>query len=111
MSTVRKIAEHLKMAPTVVSAVLKEETSVRVNRQTVDKVFKTARKLGYDLKKLKVGKRMEVRRQAIEEILNRIAENPSWDRAAIIAHLREMLGLVQRVHRRVFKEEFGEDWL
>ena len=111
MSTVRKIAEHLKLAPVVVSSVLKEETKVRVNRKTADKIFKAARKLGYDLQKLKLGKRMEVRRQTIEETLARVAENPAWDRADIVAHLQEALGLVKRVHKRVFKEEYGEDWL
>lgn len=111
MSSIRKIADHLGLDQALVSSVLKEKPGVQVSRATADKIFATARQLGYDLKKLKLGKRMQIRRETLEEVLNRIAENPSWGRAEIIKHVKEMLGMVERVHKRVFREEYGEDWL
>jgi DNA-binding LacI/PurR family transcriptional regulator len=111
MSSIKKIADQLGLDQALVTAVLKEQPGVKVTRETADKIFMTARKLGYDLKKLKLGKRMQVRKETIEETLNLIAENPSWGRAEIVKYLKEMLGMVERVHKRVFREEYGEDWL
>lgn len=111
MATIKKIADSLGLDQTLVTAVLKEQPGVKVSKETADKIFATARKMGYDLKKLKLGKRMAVRREALEEVLNRVAENPSWGRPEIVKYLKEALGMVERVHKRVFKEEYGEDWL
>jgi DNA-binding LacI/PurR family transcriptional regulator len=111
MSTIKKIAESVGLEESFVSDVLKEKPGIKVTREQADKIFAAARKLGYDLKKLKLGKRMQVRRETIEEILNRIAENPDWSRPEIVKFLKDMLGMVERVHKRVFREEYGEDWL
>ena len=111
MSSIKKIADQLGLEQALVSAVLKEQPGFKVTRETADRIFTAARKLGYDLKKLKLGKRMQVRRETLEEVINRIAENPSWTRSEIVKYLKEALGMVERVHKRVFKEEYGEDWL
>ena len=111
MVSIKRIADSLGLDQALVSAVLKEQPGVRVDKPTADKIFNAARKLGYDLKKLKLGKRMQVRRELLEEVINRIAENPSWNRPEIVKYLKEALGMVERVHKRVFKEEYGEDWL
>ena len=111
MATIKAIAAELKLDPTLVRNVLKEVPGTVVTRPVADKIFATARKLKYDLRKLKVGKRMQVRRETIEEVINRISENPDWTRSQIIKYLKDALVMVERVHKRVFKEEFGEDWL
>ena len=110
MSSIRKIAELVGMSPTVVRDVLKEVPGTKVPRATADKIFDAARDLKYDLKKLKIGKLMALRKATIGEVLEQIVENPDWDRDEIVAYLREASGMVTRVHKRVFKEEYGEDW-
>ncbi len=111
MTNLRKIAEELKLDLAVVRDVLREVPGRRVAKTVQDRIFSTARKLGYDLAKLKIGKRMSYQREALMEILRKIEGNPDWGRAEILAHLRNILGLVVRVQRRVFQDEYGEDWL
>ncbi len=108
MVTIRRIAEEVGLDPRVVSDVLKEAPGIAVPKSTADKIFTAARKLGYDLKKLKLGKRMQVRRETFDEVLQKIGENASWGRTDIIKYLRDALVLVERVHKRVYPEEFGE---
>ncbi|MBI2931846.1 MAG: hypothetical protein HYY16_09360 [Planctomycetes bacterium] len=107
MATIKQIAQELRMDPKLVRDILKETPGLPVAKTVADRVFSTARKMGYDLRKLKLGKRMQVRRETIEEVLQRIGDNPSWGRAEIIRFLRDMQGLVERVHKRVYPEEYG----
>ncbi len=111
MPSLKSIADAVKLDLAVVRDVLREKPGVNVTKKDADRIFAAARKLGYDLKKLKLGKRMQVRRETLDEVLTRIGENPDWTRAQIVKYLRDALGMVERVHKRVFKEEFGEDWL
>ena len=107
--TVRAIAQEVGLDPSVILDVLKEVPGVKVSREMADRIFKTARKLGYDFKKLKIGKRMQHRKETFDEVLEKISENPGWGRPEIIRYLKESRGLVERVHKRVFREEFGGD--
>ena len=110
MSSIRKISDKLGMAPSLVRDVLKEVPGTKVTREVADRIFDAARRLKYDLKKLKIGKHMALRKSTILKVLQQIEENPDWDRDEIIAYLQEASGMVTRVHKRVFKEEYGEDW-
>lgn len=107
-ATVRQIAQEVGMAVDFVRNVLREIPGVAATREIADRIFKTARKLGYDFRKLKIGKRMQSRKETLDEVLEKIAENPSWSRSEIVKYLKESRALVDRVHKRVFKEEFGE---
>lgn len=111
MASIRTIAQEVGLPSALVRDVLREAPGVQVTRAVADRIFSTARKLGYDLKKLKVGKRMQVRREVLDEVLARIGENPDWSRAQIVKYLKDALGMVERVHKRVFREEYGDDWL
>lgn len=106
--TIRQIAQELGLEPSLVLEVLKEIPGVPATRETADKIFKTARKLGYDFRKLRIGKRMQHRKETFDEVLEKIAENPGWSRSEIVRWLKESRGLVDRVHKRVFREEFGQ---
>jgi len=105
--TIRRLAQELRLASDMVRDVLKESTGLPVAREDQDEIFKTARRLGYDFRKLKIGKRMQYRKETLDEVIGKISENGSWGRAEIVKYLRESLGLVERVHNRVFREEFG----
>ena len=106
--SLRQLAQELGLGVELVRTVLKELPNA-VPREVQDKIYKTARKLGYDFRKLKIGKRMQYRKEMLDEVLEKIGEHPSWSRSEILKYLKESRALVDRVHKRVFREEFGEE--
>ena len=106
--TLKQLAQELGMSLDLVRNVLKELPNT-VTREIQDKIYKTARKMGYDFRKLKIGKRMQYRKEMLDEVLEKIGEHPNWSGAEILKYLKESRALVDRVHKRVFREEFGED--
>ena len=108
-ATLKQIAQALDLGLETVRNVLKEIPSVTVSREVQDKIYKTARKLGYDFRKLKIGKRMQCRKEMLDEVLEKLGEHPNWSRAEILKYLKESRALVDRVHKRVFRENFGEE--
>jgi cobalamin biosynthesis Co2+ chelatase CbiK len=97
------------MGVEIIRAVFKELPGVVLDRTELDKIYKTSRKLGYDFRKLKIGKRMQYRKEMLDEVLEKIGEHAEWTRSDILKFLRECRALVDRVHKRVFREEFGGD--
>src|SRR5436190_15171766 len=106
--TLKQLAQELGLNLELVRNVLKELPE-SVTREVQDKIYKTARKLGYDFRKLKIGKRMQYRKEMLDEVLEKIGDHTGWGRAEILKYLKESRALVDRVHKRVFREEFGED--
>ncbi|HEX7897123.1 MAG TPA: hypothetical protein VF950_05155 [Planctomycetota bacterium] len=104
--SLRQVADEVGLKIDLVRNILREATTAP--KETQDRVFKAARKLGYDLRKLKIGKRMQTRKETLEEVLGRISDHAAWTRAEILEYLRESLALMERVHKRVFKDEFGD---
>ena len=70
--TIRQVAQELGLDPTLVLDVLKEVPGLQVKRDFADRIFDTARKLGYDFRKLKIGKRMQHRKEILDEVLEKI---------------------------------------
>lgn len=105
--TIQQIAQEAGQDPALVLNILKETAPPDVSKAVQDRIFQTARRLGYDFRKLKIGKRMQYRKEALEEVLRKIAENPGWGRPEVVKYLKETLALVDRVHNRVFREEYG----
>jgi len=64
--TLRQLALELGMSLEIIRNVLKELPGT-VSRETQDRIYKTARKLGYDFRKLKIGKRMQYRKEMLDE--------------------------------------------
>jgi hypothetical protein len=106
--TLKQLAQEVGLGVELVRNVLKELPG-SVTREVQDKIYRTARKLGYDFRKLKIGKRMQYRKEMLDEVLEKIGDHPSWSRAEILKYLKESRALVDRVHKRVFREEFGEE--
>jgi DNA-binding LacI/PurR family transcriptional regulator len=106
--TLRQLAQELGMSLELIRNVLKELPGT-VSRETQDRIYKTARKLGYDFRKLKIGKRMQYRKEMLDEVLEKIGEHSNWSRNEILKYLKESRALVDRVHKRVFREEFGDE--
>lgn len=104
--TLRQLAQELGLGVELVRNVLMEHPG-SVSREQQDKIYKTARKLGYDFRKLKIGKRMQYRKEMLDEVLEKIGHHSGWGRAEILKYLKESRALVDRVHKRVFREEFG----
>jgi hypothetical protein len=106
--SIERIAQETGVKAALVRDILKEIPGLEVDRDVQDRVFKTARKLGYDFRKLKIGKRMQHRKELLDEVLGKVAANAGWGRPEIVKFLKECRALVDRVHRRVFREEFGD---
>jgi cobalamin biosynthesis Co2+ chelatase CbiK len=106
--SLRQLAQQLGLGVELVRSVLMEHPG-SVTREIQDKIYKTARKLGYDFRKLKIGKRMQYRKEMLDEVLEKIEHRASWGRTEILKYLKESRALVDRVHKRVFREEFGGD--
>ena len=106
--TLRQLAQELGMSLELIRNVLKELPGT-VSRETQDRIYRTARKLGYDFRKLKIGKRMQYRKEMLDEVLEKLHDHPSWTRSEILKYLKESRALVERVHKRVFREEFGDE--
>jgi len=106
--TLKQLSHELGLSLELVRNVLKELPGT-VTREVQDKIYKTARKMGYDFRKLKIGKRMQYRKEMLDEVLEKIEEHRTWSRAEILKYLKESRALVDRVHKRVFREEFGEE--
>ncbi|MHC4607237.1 MAG: hypothetical protein ACYTAF_09955 [Planctomycetota bacterium] len=109
MVTINEVAKACGIDPDIVRDVLKELPGAKVPMKVRDKVFQTARKLGYDLKKLKLAKQMDLRKKTVRELLSKIGEHPNWDRDQIVEYLQSLTDMVERVHKRSFPEEYGKD--
>ena len=107
--TLRQVATEVGLGVEIIRAVFKELPGVVLDRTELDKIYRTARKLGYDFRKLKIGKRMQYRKEMLDEVLEKIGEHADWSRSDILKFLKECRALVDRVHKRVFREEFGGD--
>ena len=109
MVTQKDVADYLGMDLETVRHILNETPGMNFDKATLDKVFGAARKLGYDLRKLKIGKRMEIRKTTIEDMIRQIEKHPEWNRTEILEHLRASIGLVKRVQKKAFPQEFPVD--
>lgn len=104
--TLNELSQILKMDVILVRDILTEKPGLKVDKETMDVVFRTARKMSYDFKKLKLGKRMNLRKEVITDLLNVIEDHPKWRRKEIIGYLKSSQDMVERVHKRTFVEEF-----
>ncbi len=78
MTSLKEIADLTGVDFQVVRNILNEMPGLRVAKDIADRVFKTARSLGYDLKELKLGKRMHLRKETLGEIISAIEGHPTW---------------------------------
>ncbi len=106
--TLSDVAKSVKLDIGLVRDILTEKPGLRVPKEKLDMVFRTARKMKYDFRKLKIGKRMNQRKEVIEDIIRNIKGHPKWKRKEILEYLNKASKLVDRVHKRAFEEEFGK---
>ena len=107
-TSIKIIAEELGIPSGVVRNVLRESKPKGVSRDDQDKIFKAARRLGYDFSKLKIGKRMQYRKETLDEVIDKVYSHPDWGRDEIVKFLNESRAFLDRVHDKAFREEFGE---
>ncbi|MCI0340885.1 MAG: hypothetical protein L0216_06980 [Planctomycetales bacterium] len=106
--SLHEVAEGAGVDVEIARQILNEIPGQNHPKDLQDRVFGTARKLGYDLKKLKIGKRMDLGRQTLEEVLREIESHPEWGRGEILKRLAQRLDLVKRVQKKAFAEEFPD---
>lgn len=108
MTTLREIAQTVGIDVDTVRAILSESTGPKiVSKSLQDKVFGAARKMGYDFRKLKIGKRINLRREVLQDLLHQLETHPHWGRLEIIRYVQQSLNLLERVQKKAFREEFG----
>ncbi len=106
--TIRQVATELKLDPILVRDVICEKSGIEISKTEKDRIFKTARRMGYDFYRLRIGKRIQIRKEALEEVLTTVEGQPGWGRKEILKYIKDTGGLLERVHKRVFTEkEFG----
>jgi hypothetical protein len=106
--TLSDIAKSVNLDINVVRDILTEKTGLKLTKTTMDLVFQAARKMGYDFKKLKLGKRMNQRKEVVDDLIKQIELHPKWKRKEIMEYLNNTSSLVERVHKRAFIEEFAK---
>lgn len=106
-TTLNKVAQAVELDVKLVRDILTEKPGVKVDKNTLDLVFRTAREMGYDFKKLRIGKRMNLRKEVIFDLIEQIEVNPKWQRREILTYMKRMREIIERVDRRTFQEEFG----
>lgn len=107
MVTISEVAKALDMDINLVRHILTEKDGIKTTKEILDRVFKTARQMGYDFKKLKIGKRMNLRLEVIQDLIKRIEAHPTWKRKEIVDYMKDSCKLVKRIHKQSFQEEFG----
>ncbi|MEK7448505.1 MAG: hypothetical protein AAB019_03370 [Planctomycetota bacterium] len=107
-TTLVDVANAVNLDMKLVRNILTEKPGLWVGKEMMDQVFQAARKLQYDFKKLKIGKRMNLRKEVLAELLQQVKKHPRWGRKQIIEHLKKSQELLERVHRRTFLQEFTE---
>src|SRR5262249_13159891 len=103
------LATELKMSIDTLRDIFKEKPGVDPGREVLDRIYRTARKLGYNFRKLKIGKRMQYRKELLDEVLEKVSSQASSGREEILKYLQQSRALVDRVHKRVFGDEFGAE--
>jgi len=106
MVTFQDIACELNKDLDHVRAILTENPDVVASEEEKDLVFETARDLGYDFQKLKIGKRMRYRKQVLQDLKDEILNHPDWTRKDILEYLDRTRDWIDRVTRRTFQDEF-----
>ncbi|MBI3098048.1 MAG: hypothetical protein HYY93_07380 [Planctomycetes bacterium] len=107
MVTLEEVARAVRLDVQLVRQILAEMPGLHTTKLVQDKVFKTARKLGYDFKKLKIGKRLHFRKEVVTDLIRHIEAHPDWGRAEIIRYLHSTSEMVSRVQKQAFKQEFS----
>ena len=105
--TLKEVAELVNLPLELVRDILTEKHGINATKEQMDLTFKTARKLGYDFKKLKICKRMNLRKEILNDIIKQIESNPKWKRKEILTYLSKSCEMVDRVHKKTFVEEFS----
>lgn len=103
--TFTRVARATRLPADLVRRVLRDDPTLVTDTATKDLVFRTARALGYDFPKLRMGRRLTLRQEAIQEVLHKIMAHPEWDRPRILAYLANAIDISQRVRQRMFGKD------
>lgn len=107
-ATLKDVAKVAGVDEETVRKILTEDPKFKPDKEIQDRVFRTARALKYNFKKLRIGKNMLIRKQAVKELIKYIENNPKWGREEILNYLRNNVGLIERVQKRAMPDEFAD---
>ena len=108
--TIRDVALKADRPIEEVRDVLNEASTPKTPMAVQDAIFGVARLLGYDFRKLKIGKRMRARRDTLVEVLGQCKDHHEWTIVDVISYLEKNLEMLDRVRQKVFPNEFDQPW-
>ncbi len=108
--TIRDVAVKANRPIEEVRDVLNEAATPKTPMAVQDAIFGVARLLGYDFRKLKIGKRMRARRDTLVEVLGQCKDHHEWTIVDVISYLEKNLEMLDRVRQKVFPNEFDQPW-
>ena len=106
MNILTKVAKRLNMDEDRVRAILLELPEATATPAEQEKTRKAAVQEGLDPVKLQVGRRIEARKEAIEDVLKYIEAHPTWKKEEIIAYMRYTGSLLRRVQKKILPDLF-----
>lgn len=106
MSIVSEIAQELGIDERRARDILLERPEITATTDEIGKVLETARLKGLDFNKLRIGRRISTRKEAVEEIMGYIEAHPTWTREEVISYIRYSISLMRRVERKVLPDFF-----
>ncbi len=106
MSILSKLAGKLNMDEDRIRAILLELPEVAVTPAEQKTVNEVALKEGLGPVKLQVGRRINARKNAIEEILNYVEAHPTWKKEEVITYMRYTCSLMRRVQKKILPDFF-----
>ena len=109
--TIKNVADQAVVPIDIVRDILNEGAGPKIPMSVQDQVFGVARQLGYDFRKLKIGKRMRSRRDTLVEVLGQCRAHAEWTIADAITYLEKNLEMLDRVRKKVFPNEFDQPWV
>jgi hypothetical protein len=109
--SIKDVADKAAVPIDTVRDILNEGAGPKIPIVIQDQVFGVARQLGYDFRKLKIGKRMRSRRDTLVEVLGQCRLHHEWTIVDVISYLEKNLEMLDRVRKKVFPNEFDQPWL
>jgi len=110
VSLLSHISRKLGMDTQSVRSILLELASSPIEGDKHANVFKAATEEGLDLNKLRIARRINTRKEAIEEILRYIEANPKWKKDDVISYLRYSRTLMLRVEKKILPDFFDDEF-
>jgi hypothetical protein len=106
MSMLSRLSKQLGMDEKRVRGILLELPEIIATSEEQQAVFNAAQEAGMDINKMRIGRRIHTRKEAIEEVVRYIEAHPSWKKQDLISYMRYSISLMRRVEKKILPDFF-----